>query len=101
MPDRHDPDLGWIPDGWVVHDVPDPTPAPEHAPALDFGGAENVTDDGVAHFLLITADREPDRCGGCGERWPCEYRVGLDVQRVEQVTPSGGIVVARPEDIPR
>lgn len=41
---------------------------------------ENVDDQGVPHFLLITPDpEEPDLCGGCSKEWPCPERVPLDV----------------------
>lgn len=66
-------------------------PEPTHVESLD--GVEvtrqgviervigdNVDDDGVAHFLLITPDPlEPDLCGGCQREWPCGKGVPLVV----------------------
>lgn len=49
---------------------------------------ENVDDDGVPHFLLITPDpAEPDLCGGCSKEWPCPGRVPLQVIEQPRVDP--------------
>jgi hypothetical protein len=49
---------------------------------------DNVDDDGVAHFLLITPDPgEPDLCGGCRKVWPCPDRVPLQVLETPTVDP--------------
>lgn len=54
---------------------------------------ENVDDEGVAHFLLITADpAEPDVCGGCSREWPCPERVSLQV--MEQPRADADLVAA-------
>jgi hypothetical protein len=50
---------------------------------------DNVDDDGVAHFLLITPDPdEPDRCGGCATEWPCGKGVSLQVMEQPPVDPA-------------
>jgi hypothetical protein len=49
---------------------------------------DNVDDDGVAHFLLITQDpAEPDLCGGCRKEWPCGQGVPLLVVERPRVDP--------------
>ena len=91
IPSYHDPsdDLDALyPQAQVVEDL-------SELLALESGKApravigDNVDDDGVAHFLLITPDADvPDLCGGCRKTWPCDHRVGVEVTTLPEVDPA-------------
>lgn len=93
-PARYDPDR----DPRLDHEH-ELYPEPTHVESLDevlvsVGGVveqvrgDNVDDDGVAHFLLMTPDpAEPDLCGGCRKEWPCGHGIPLVVTEKPRLDP--------------